>query len=271
MKEDFIERGLHALFAVRYLIVDCSESVRIAQQRHSLDRYATDLCAQLMLTSSLLSAYIKDKERLTVQLQSNAPKVSFTADINAKGEIRAKLTPNKLTEQADIIDGVLLVVKYNQQKELYRGITNVDQKNISDALQHHLTQSTQIDSIVRFFISETCDQVQAILLEKLPSSEDLPSLSSEDFQRQYKDLHQKELNSALETRDLRSSPLHLLDKRTLKWTCKCSRQRVVDMLCSLGRKEIQGIIDDIGYAEVTCHFCNEKVHLNKAELLSLFD
>ena len=85
MKEDFIERGLHALFAVRYLIVDCSESVRIAQQRHSLDKHATNLCAQLMLTSSLLSAYIKNKERLTIQLQSTTPKVSFTADINAKG------------------------------------------------------------------------------------------------------------------------------------------------------------------------------------------
>ena len=271
MKEDFIERGLSAQFAVRYLLADCTQSVHTARERHSLNPHAAYVCAQLMLTTCLLSAYIKDQEHLTIQLQNNTPKSSFTADINAQGHIRAKLSPNEFMQAQSTVDGVLLVVKHNQKRELYRGMTDIDHKTIVDALQHHLVQSTQILSQVQFFIAHDLSHVQAILFEKLPSSEDLPSLSNEEFHERYTQLRQEDIRTAITSRSLRGSAMHSLETRALKWVCKCSRARVIKMLCGLGKTEIQAIIDEVGYAEVTCHFCNKRVQLDKEELYTLLN
>tara|TARA_B100000683_G_scaffold260571_1_gene285487 strand:- start:577 stop:723 length:147 start_codon:yes stop_codon:yes gene_type:complete len=43
------------------------------------------------------------------------------------------------------------------------------------------------------------------------------------------------------------------------------------MLFSLGKKELEEIQKEIGYAEVTCHFCNETVLLTNDELQELID
>ena len=43
------------------------------------------------------------------------------------------------------------------------------------------------------------------------------------------------------------------------------------MLFSLGKRELEDIQKEIGYAEVTCHFCNERVLLNADELQELID
>jgi molecular chaperone Hsp33 len=41
------------------------------------------------------------------------------------------------------------------------------------------------------------------------------------------------------------------------------------MLVSLGEKELTAIVDEVGEAEVVCHFCNEKYQFNKEELLEI--
>ena len=40
-------------------------------------------------------------------------------------------------------------------------------------------------------------------------------------------------------------------------------------LLSLGREELQKIIEEDGQAELSCHFCNSKYSFAKAELESL--
>ncbi|NLL82376.1 MAG: Hsp33 family molecular chaperone HslO, partial [Tissierellia bacterium] len=49
----------------------------------------------------------------------------------------------------------------------------------------------------------------------------------------------------------------------------CSREKIEKVIISLGKKEIQDIIDEDGQAELVCHFCNTKYQFNKEDLIRL--
>ena len=274
MKIDYFERGLTVDFAVRYIMVDCTSIAQKAQQRHNLTGDGPRLCAEGILASYLLASQIKGEEKLTIQILSQNPKISFMSDINAQGELRAKLTPEELSEPVPTLDGVLVVIKHNKHKELYRGVTNIEQCNIAQALHHNLTQSAQVDTIVQFFVSQEQGEIQramGIILERLPPTEDLPFLNTEEFFERYKNLTNEEVWEGLSEKKLRNSQLHDLSSKSISWKCRCSRAKVKSMLFSLGKTELEEIQKEIGYAEVTCHFCNEKVLLNTDELQDLID
>jgi len=63
----------------------------------------------------------------------------------------------------------------------------------------------------------------------------------------------------------------LLDRTPLRYHCPCSRERMEKALISLGRKELQSIIDDDTGAELGCHFCMKKYHFTTQELIALRD
>lgn len=51
--------------------------------------------------------------------------------------------------------------------------------------------------------------------------------------------------------------------------CDCSRERMEQALISIGKKELQQIIDEDEKAELVCHFCRKKYQFGKEELKAL--
>ena len=272
METDHFERGLTVDFAVRYMIVDCTSIAQTAQKRHNLNDISAKLCTEGILASYLLASHIKGEERLTIQILSQTPKLSFLSDITAEGELRAKFTPTESPEYPSELDGVIVVIKHNNEKELYRGVTDIQSCSIAQALQHNLSQSEQVDTIVQFFISATGKKIEravGMLLERLPPTEDLPYLNTEEFYERYNELTPKEIFLGVQEKKLRESTLHDLSIKPIQWKCRCSRSKVKSMLFSLGKEELISIQKDIGFAEVTCHFCNEQVLIDSGELEEL--
>jgi len=53
--------------------------------------------------------------------------------------------------------------------------------------------------------------------------------------------------------------------------CHCSRERIDDALISVGKHELQAILEEDGKAEVNCHFCNKTYHYDEKQLQALID
>ncbi|MBQ1302241.1 MAG: Hsp33 family molecular chaperone HslO, partial [Firmicutes bacterium] len=51
--------------------------------------------------------------------------------------------------------------------------------------------------------------------------------------------------------------------------CDCSRERMERALISIGKKDLQEIIDEDGEAELVCHFCRTHYRFTKEELEKL--
>jgi molecular chaperone Hsp33 len=55
-----------------------------------------------------------------------------------------------------------------------------------------------------------------------------------------------------------------------RFACTCSRERVGQMLKSLGREEVDSVVAERGEVEVGCEFCGRQYHFDAVDVGSLF-
>ena len=279
MSADQLQRGMTYGVAVRYLFVDILEAVRVAVERHGLDPGAARLCAEGMVAGALMSGHIKGDERLTVQLQTEAPQSGLLCDIHASGSLRARFKPNVLSvESTSMVNGMLLVIKHNKKRELYRGISAIENESIESALKRYLKQSEQVDSALKIAVEQTeqGELIRAfgVVIERLPPVPDLPEISPIEFHQKYdviETMTYKELNQQLQSGELLGHDLHPLQSKRMKWECNCSMKRIENMLKSLGKNELAQMIEEDGRAEVVCDYCNAPYRLGLDDLNRLLN
>jgi molecular chaperone Hsp33 len=55
-----------------------------------------------------------------------------------------------------------------------------------------------------------------------------------------------------------------------RFACRCSRERIGRMLISLGRAEVDSIIEEMKSVTVTCDFCNRQYSFDVVDVAQLF-
>ena len=55
------------------------------------------------------------------------------------------------------------------------------------------------------------------------------------------------------------------------YECDCSKESMADGLASIGKTELEDIIEKDGKAELICHFCNKKYQFSKEELKNIIN
>ena len=63
--------------------------------------------------------------------------------------------------------------------------------------------------------------------------------------------------------------LEILETVPVEYRCYCSRERMERALISLGPAELQSMIDEQGYADLTCRFCDNVQHFAREDLEAL--
>ncbi len=259
-----LHRGLTSGGAVRFLAVELRGLADRVRRTHDLGPAAARLAGEALVANALMSAWIKGDERIALQLQGESPRFSFVSDVDADGGLRARFTPSGLTRvDGDTVDGLLLAIKSNAHKELYRGMTALRHQRIEGALSEHLGQSDQVDVLVRIDAELDPDgsvrNAAGLVLERLPVESGHPSISRAEFASEHGGLRDQPVSDLLVSLafgKISGQPVELLENRALVWRCGCSQQRIEAVLYNLGTSELQAILDEDGQAEVVCHFCN---------------
>lgn len=258
-----LHRGLTSGGAVRFLAVELRGLAERVRRTHDLGPAAARLAGEALVANALMSAWIKGDERISLQLQGESPRFSFVSDVDADGGLRARMSPGNLTRvDGDTVDGLLLAIKSNARKELYRGMTALAHQRIEGALSEHLGQSDQVDVLVRIDAELDDDgsvrNAAGLVLERLPDEPGQASITRAAFASEHVGLRDQAVSDLLVSLafgKISGQPVDLLENRALFWRCGCSQQRIEAVLYNLGTDELQAILDEDGQAEVTCHFC----------------
>lgn len=236
------------------------------RERHALEPTAARLAAEGLVAAVLLSAHIKGEERMTVEVRSEAPLFTFSADIDATGTCRARFSPTR-TDLRQRFSGIIAATKSLGPKILYRGVADVKEERFEGALQRYMTDSIQVDARVR--IDAATDKegrvsfASGLLVERLPGM--LPETFAELFDQPLsEDFRALMTNFAFG--QLAGGRVEVLGSQDFVYRCSCSRARVISMLETLGRTEMETLRVEQGFAEVTCHYCNTRYEVSGAEL-----
>lgn len=267
---DTSARGLTAGDAVRVVVVDATEVSQQTAEVHGLGVGAAQLAGELNVAALLMGGHIKGEERITLQVQTLAPQSSAFAEVCALGTLRGRVQPPDLDPREDHT-GVLLAIKANDVKELYRGATELRKESLQSALSQHLISSAQVQGAVVIDVrvnDEGIERAAGMLLERLPVDPDRPSMSPEEFAERFSDLTVADLDDALKG-TLRGETLRVLDQLPLMWMCRCSREKVSGMLRTIGPAGLAQMRAEDHGAEVTCHFCGDVYQFDEDDLSAL--
>lgn len=269
-------RGLADERRVRVIAADVRLAAEEAARVHGLSPEATELCAQGIIAAALLSAHIKGSERITVQIQGQDPVLSLFAEIDAEGGVRARVSPTTASPDEDgRMTGIMLTIKADADREMYRGLTEVRHQTLEQALDAHLRDSAQVDAVLRIETRADADGLKAasgILIERMPEGPGEKAFEPEEFAARYRGLPEGQAVQLVE--DLRQCKLgpasfSPLEDREIRWQCRCSQEKVEAMLLALGSEELRAMADEDHGAEITCHFCNSIYRVGEERLREL--
>jgi molecular chaperone Hsp33 len=64
--------------------------------------------------------------------------------------------------------------------------------------------------------------------------------------------------------------VRMFESTPVFFRCRCSRERVENMLRALGRDEVDSVIAEFGQVEVRCEFCSRAYRLDAVDCAALF-
>ena len=65
--------------------------------------------------------------------------------------------------------------------------------------------------------------------------------------------------------------VEITDHHDLCVTCDCSKDKMLNALSTVGKEELQSMIDEDHGCEITCQFCNTKYKFDEEELQKLIN
>ena len=255
---------------VRVLAAVADGPADVLRENHDLGPVAASLAAEGMISNVLLSAYIKGDERILLEIAGSHPSFAFSGEARSDGKVRGRFSPSQV-EPAEHLNGRLIAIKWGREKELYRGLAEVNHAGLQQSLQAYLETSQQSPGLVRLAATTrdngTVDFAAGLLVEMIPET-----METEEFEALIEPLRSADLRGVMTQfafGELLGQELEILEVRDLVFKCRCSRERVEATLQALGDDEIRSLMEDPGFAEVTCHFCNASYRLELEDLEGL--
>lgn len=266
---------------------DMTEQARIA---HNTSPVATAALGRLLTAGAMMGVDMKGEDDiLTLKIQGDGPIGGLIVTADSHGRVKGyafnpqvMLPPNsqgKLDVGGALGVGVLSVIKDIGLKEPYVGQTILVTGEIAEDLTYYFATSEQVPSSVALGVlmnkDNTVRQSGGFIIQLMPGA-------PEDMIDRL-EAHLKEITSITTLLNVGNTPemilehvlgefgLEINDRVPVEFYCNCTKERVEKALISVGKKDIQEMIDDGKSIEVNCHFCNKNYEFTVEELKQLLD
>lgn len=263
--------------------------VEAARQRHNTSPTTTVALGRALTAAVLMSGLLKVGQRVAMKWEGNGPLRRIVVEADAKGRVRGyvaepqvdlPLSQGEFDVPAAIgAAGLLTVVRDLHLPELATGVVHLVDSNINDDLVFFLEQSDQVLSAVEIGVTLNEDgsvaEAGGILIQPLPPYE--PAII-ERLKERLQELPPIEAMLADGKKpeqildEVFTGITHtLLSKYPVRYECNCTREQTMALLVSLGREELEAILEQEGQAVVNCHFCHEEYVFDREDLQNMLN
>ncbi|MED4586623.1 Hsp33 family molecular chaperone HslO [Brevibacillus choshinensis] len=284
---DYLIRATGFNGHVRAFAARTTTIVEEVRRRHDMWNTATAAAGRTLTVSLMMGAMLKGDESIYVKVKGGGPIGQIIAEANSHGEGVAYVTnPHvhfDLNEKGKLdvrravgTDGFVYVTKDLGLKEPYQGSSPIVSGEIGEDFTYYFVTSEQTPSAVGVGVLVNPEDRSVLaaggfIIQLLPNT---PEEVVAKMEERLSGLPQvsRMIGEGLSPEEILAKVLDepkFLSRTEINFTCKCSSDKVIQALISLGREEMQSMIDEQGEAEVHCHFCNERYHYDKSALEDL--
>ena len=283
----YIVRATAAQQQLRVFAITSRDLVEQGRKIHNTSPVATAALGRLLTAGAMMGSMMKgNKDVLTLQIECGGPigGVTVTADANAnvKGYVNQ---PNviipankdgKLDVSGAIGPGFLNVIRDIGMKEPYNGQVHLVSGEIAEDLTYYYATSEQIPSSVGLGVlldkENFVKQAGGFIIQVMPFAEDEVIDKVEESLK-----HIHSVTSLLEQGMTPEDMLHhllgdldleILDRMPAQYACNCSKERVAKAIASIGKADLEDMIQAGETIETNCQFCGSHYYFTTEELKS---
>lgn len=272
--KDYIVRATAAEGQVRAFAATTRRIVETAREHHNTSPVATAALGRLLTAGAMMGSMMKnDSDMLTLQIRSGGPLGGITVTADSRGRVKGYvLNPDvilppkngKLDVGGAVGVGLLQVIKDMGLKEPYSGQTVLVSSEIAEDLTYYFANSEQVPSSVGLGVlmekDNTVKCAGGFIIQLMPFADEKTISCLEE--------NLKKVTSVTALLDQGCTPeeileillgdlgLEITDTADTEFYCNCSKERVEKAIVSIGKKDIQEMIEEGKDIEVKCHFCN---------------
>lgn len=282
---DYIVRAMAANSQIRAFGAVTTDMVETARKHHNTSPVATAALGRLLTGGAMMGVMMKgEKDILTLQIHAGGPLQGLTVTADSKGRVKGYVgNPNvcipandkgKLDVAGAVGVGFMNVIKDMGMKEPYVGQVALQTSEIAEDLTYYFATSEQVPSAVGLGIlmnrDNTVRQAGGFIVQLMPfAEEDTITRLEENIQKINSVtslLEEGHTPESLLKKVLEGFDLEISDTMPTEFYCNCSKDRVEKALISIGRKELNELIQEGKEVEMNCHFCNTNYVFTVEEL-----
>lgn len=266
-------------------VLDTTDIVGKAIEYHKLSPLSAAALGRTLTVAAFMASGLKDEnEKLSITIDGKGVcgKIVVAADgkLNVKGSVvnpDADLPLNakgKLDVGGGVgKDGFITVVKNLGLKEPYVGKCRLVSGEIGEDFASYYAYSEQQPTAIAVGVlvkGEKCLGAGGVILQPLPDCSEEAIEKAEKLINDFSSVSKMIADGGAEGIIKRYFRAYEFTEYETNYKCDCSREYIDKILISLGKKEIDDIIDKEGKIEVSCEFCNKKYVYYKADAEKLF-
>ncbi len=293
---DTLVRATAADGTVRCVAAVTTSLVAEAATRHNTSPTIAAALGRTLTGTLLLSAGLKELDRLTVQIVCDGPVGGITAEANTRGEVRGyarnpEANPplnehGKFDVRAVVGQGMFYVTHESGfdiglHTDPYRGSVPLVSGELGEDFAYYLAKSEQIPSAVLLGVFMRAQESGApfvetaggLMIQMMPGANEATMAAIETAVTHAP--HTTELIRAgaqpvdLLRAALGTVPFEVMEEKPVRFACLCSYERAVSMISAIDRNELELIMREDKGAALTCHFCNETYRLDEPTLADI--
>lgn len=287
---DQLVRGTSMDGTIRVFAAVTTDLVNEAQRIHHSYPIATAAVGRLLTGAAMMGAagLKNDEDSMTIQVKGDGPIGTIVAVADCQARVRGYVenpfvdlplnSKGKLDVGGAVGKGYLSVVRDLGLKEPYIGQIRLVSGEIAEDLTYYYSKSEQIPTCMALGVLVDTDNTAiaagGFMIQMLPGSTDEMAEKLEEIVNNLPPVTSM-VHDGMSAEDIFFRVTEgfdmLMDNNIVepKYECNCSKERMERALVSVGKQELQAILDEQGEAELTCHFCDNKYLFDRAELTEL--
>ncbi len=277
MAKDTLTRFIFENTPARGMIVQLNDSWKQLQNQKTYPEVVNKVLGEFAAANSLLAATLKFDGLLTMQIRGSGPVSLMIMECTSLQHIRGLAKYDESVHQGNLRelfgDGQLAItIDNSNSRERYQGIVELEGEKISHALENYLLRSEQLET--KLYLAVDINNACGLLVQKLPGDSNptdddwnrITQLAATIKDKELFDLSAQEIIHRLFNED----DVRLLGEEQYQFKCSCTRERVGNMLVSLGIDEIHSIIEEQEKISIDCEFCNQHYEFDAVDAEELF-
>lgn len=284
---DHLIKALALNNEARVYIVSNTETVNEAVTRHNLWPGATSVLGKTLTIGQIMGCMLKGEEALTIKINGgNGQLGNIIVDANSKGEVRGYVdNPNvSIVNNAGGMndyyaigtEGMIDVIKDLKLKDLFTSSV-VCTGDLATDFTYYFYESEQTNSVVYLGmlidVDNKCKLSGGMVIQLLPNATENTISYLENIIKKY-----PSFNDVLEKYSLEeilklffNDDYEILETKEVCFKCSCSKENFSKALLTLGKKDLEEIINEDHHIETVCHYCEEKYNFSEEEIKEIIN